>query len=228
MKKINIAIDGHSGCGKSSTAKNVANSLGYKYIDTGAMYRAVTYAFIKEGLNIENEKNITSILRVINIDFNINSTTGKYNTVLNGEDVESEIRSMKVAERVSEISANKQIRKKMLELQRFMAKDKGVVMDGRDIGTRVLPNAELKIFMTADASTRAKRRKKEMEDNGTTNIIYEEVLKNLLARDSKDTTRKESPLRQASDAKLIDTTNMVFKEQVDLVLKLASQIINME
>ena len=228
MNKINIAIDGHSGCGKSSTAKVVARTLGYKYIDTGAMYRAVTYALISTNTDLKDEQKLTSLLGNITIDFLTEKEGSKNETVMNHEVVEDKIRSMIVAEKVSEVSANKHVRLKMFELQRHMAKDKGVVMDGRDIGTVVLPEAELKIFMTAEASVRAERRKKELMERGITDITYEEVLNNLLTRDEKDMTRKISPLIQAKDAIVVDTSHLSFNQQVDLITKLATQKINME
>ena len=221
MKKINIAIDGHSGCGKSSTAKVIANKLGYKYIDTGAMYRAVTWALISTHTDLKNEKKLTSILNVMTIDFNLDEANNKNEIILNGEIVEDKIRSMVVAEKVSEVSANKHVRDTMLALQRRMGSSKGVVMDGRDIGTVVLPDAELKIFMTADAHVRAERRKEELLKKGTPNITHEEVLNNLLNRDQSDMTRKISPLKQADDAILIDTTHLTFDQQVEKILKLA-------
>ncbi|MDH5602333.1 MAG: (d)CMP kinase [Cyclobacteriaceae bacterium] len=228
MKKINIAIDGHSGCGKSSTAIVIAKKLGYKYIDTGAMYRAVTWALLSTNTDIKSELKLTSLLDQITIDFHNDTLNNQNEIILNGEKIEDKIRSMKVAEKVSEVSAHKLVRARMLELQRQMASEKGVVMDGRDIGTVVLPDAELKIFMTADAHVRAERRKEELINKGMTTISHEEVLNNLLNRDKSDMTRKISPLKQASDAILIDTTYLTFDQQVEKILKLARGKISTE
>jgi len=223
MKKINIAIDGHSGCGKSSTAKAVAKTLDYKYIDTGAMYRAVTWALISTGTSVENKIKLTSVLDNLSIDFKNDEQYNSYQTILNGKPVEKEIRTMDVAKRVSPVSAEPLVREKMLVLQQQMALQKGVVMDGRDIGTVVLPGAELKIFMTADPLIRAKRRKLELENSGQKDISEQEVISNLLERDKTDSERKISPLRKADDAILIDTTSLSFDQQVRQVLDLALQ-----
>ena len=220
--KIIIAIDGHSGCGKSSTAKIVAKRLDYIYIDTGAMYRASTYWFIKNGIELSNKGEVIKMLETIDLNFRINPASGANEMVLNGASVEKEIRTLNVSERVSEVSALPVVRKKMVEMQRNMGANKGVVMDGRDIGTVVFPNAELKIFMTADLAIRAKRRLLELEEKGE-KANFEEVYENLKKRDHLDSTRKESPLLKANDAVLIDTSHLTFDEQVEKIVTLAQQ-----
>lgn len=223
MKKIVIAIDGYSACGKSSTAKIVAAKLNYAYIDSGAMYRAVTYYFLQNYVNQTNPKAVKKALDSIQIEFHHNSRSGENETYLNGLNVESEIRKMEVSNNVSEVSALADVRSCMVEQQRKMGKKKGVVMDGRDIGTAVFPDAELKIFMTADFEARAARRQKELLEKKQL-VDLEEVKANLAKRDHIDTTRKENPLRKAADAHIIDTTHVTLEEQVDLILDLASAI----
>lgn len=219
FKKIVIAIDGYSACGKSTTAKQVASILGYRYIDSGAMYRAVTLYFIENHVSLTNPKEISKALQQINITFKVNSKNIS-ETYLNGLSVEKEIRKMRVSERVSEVSAIKEVRVALVEQQRKMGKEKGVVMDGRDIGTVVFPQAELKFFMTADVMVRAFRRQKELLDKDQM-VDLDEVVENLIQRDKIDTTRKESPLIQAPDACVIDTTHITIDEQVDEVVRLA-------
>lgn len=221
MKKIVIAIDGYSACGKSSTAKIVAAKLNYAYIDSGAMYRAVTYYFLQNYVNQTNPKAVKQALNSIHIEFHHNSRSGENETYLNGLNVENEIRKMEVSNNVSEVSALAAVRTCMVEQQRKMGKKKGVVMDGRDIGTAVFPEAELKIFMTADFEARAARRQKELLEKKQL-VDLEEVKANLNKRDHIDTTRKENPLRKAEDAHVIDTTHVTLEEQVDLILDLAS------
>lgn len=221
MKKIVIAIDGYSACGKSSTAKIVAAKLNYAYIDSGAMYRAVTYYFLQNYVNQTNPKAVKKALDSIHIEFNHNSRSGENETYLNGLNVESEIRKMEVSNNVSEVSALAEVRSCMVEQQRKMGKKKGVVMDGRDIGTAVFPEAELKIFMTADFEARAARRQKELLEKKQL-VDLTDVKANLSKRDHIDTTRKENPLRKAEDAHVIDTTHVTLEEQVDLILDLAS------
>lgn len=221
MKKIVIAIDGYSACGKSSTAKIVAAKLNYAYIDSGAMYRAVTYYFLQNYVNQTNPKAVKKALNSIHIEFHHNSRSGENETYLNGLNVENEIRKMEVSNNVSEVSALADVRTCMVEQQRKMGKKKGVVMDGRDIGTAVFPEAELKIFMTADFEARAARRQKELLEKKQL-VDLEEVKANLTKRDHIDTTRKENPLRKAEDAHVIDTTHVTLEEQVDLILDLAS------
>lgn len=221
MKKIVIAIDGYSACGKSSTAKRVAAKLNYAYIDTGAMYRAVTFYFLQNYVNLTNPKAVEDALKKIHIEFHHNSRTEENETYLNGLNVEQNIRSMKVSDKVSEVSALGSVRTCMSELQRKMGKKKGVVMDGRDIGTAVFPDAELKIFMTADFEARAARRQKELLEKDQL-VDLGQVKENLEKRDHIDTTRKENPLRKAGDAFLIDTTHITLDEQVEMILNLAA------
>jgi len=219
FRKIVVAIDGYSACGKSSTAKEVSKILGYRYIDTGAMYRAVTLFFLDHHVALTNPKEVNKALDQIHITFKVNSK-GKTETFLNGLSVENEIRSMRVSEMVSQVSTIKDVRLAMVEQQRRMGKEKGVVMDGRDIGTVVFPQAELKLFMRADLLVRAFRRQKELLDRNQM-VDLDDVLENILERDRIDTTRIESPLRQAEDAVVIDTTHVSFDEQVDEVVRLS-------
>lgn len=220
MKDIIVAIDGHSGCGKSSTAKEVANALGYTYLDSGAMYRAVTLFFIEEAVDIQNKNEVLLALDKISVRFATDKETLQNETYLNGNNVENEIREMSVSERVSDVSALPQVRLKMVEQQRQMGKSKRVVMDGRDIGTHVFPNAELKIFMMADLQTRAKRRHRELKLKGK-EARLEDIINNLSERDRIDTGRKKNPLRKAPDAIDVDTTNLDFAEQVQRIVSLA-------
>jgi CMP/dCMP kinase len=217
LRKIIIAIDGYSACGKSTTAKQVAGALGYTYIDTGAMYRSVTYYFLQQYVSLTNPKEIAHALGQIKINFHINSENVS-ETFLNGMNVEKEIRKMKVSEHVSQISTLKEVRNAMVSQQRKLGKDKGVVMDGRDIGTVVFPNADLKLFMNADIHVRAARRQKEFLDKGKL-IALHEVLENIRMRDEIDTTRSESPLLKASDAIEINTTHVTVDEQVEEVIR---------
>jgi cytidylate kinase len=219
IRKIVIAIDGYSACGKSTTAKEVANILGYRYIDTGAMYRAVTLYFLDHHISLTNPKEISRALQDIHITF---TRTGRNSseTFLNGLSVEKKIRSMRVSDMVSPVSAIREVRVAMVEQQRRMAREKGVVMDGRDIGTVVFPNAELKLFMTADMLVRAFRRQQELLEKDQM-VDLDDVLENLRSRDKIDTSRQESPLRQAEDAIVIDTTFITLDEQVDEVIRIA-------
>ncbi len=218
LRKIVIAIDGYSACGKSSTAKAVANVLGYRYIDTGAMYRAVTLYFMEHHIALTNPKEISKALQQITISFIVNSKKVT-ETYLNGLNVEKAIRSMRISEQVSQVSAIKEVRNAMVEQQRKMGKDKALVMDGRDIGTVVFPQAELKLFMNADLLVRAFRRQKELLDKDRL-VDLDDIISNILQRDQIDTTRAESPLRQAPDAVLIDTSHITLEEQVDEVIRL--------
>lgn len=220
-----IAIDGHSGCGKSSTAKVVAKRLGYIYIDTGAMYRAATLYFLRNKVDISDAGQVSAALKNIEIAFKINKSSGENETWLNGANVEREIRELQVSEKVSEVSALSDVRKKMVALQRKMGETKGVVMDGRDIGTVVFPGAELKIFMTADIRIRAKRRLDEIVQSGR-EATAEEVLKNLEKRDKIDSSRKDSPLTKATDAIIIDTSCLSFEDQTEKVVTLAREKIS--
>ncbi|HEY9044857.1 MAG TPA: (d)CMP kinase [Ohtaekwangia sp.] len=219
MRKIVIAIDGYSACGKSSTAKEVAAILGYRYIDSGAMYRAVTLYFLEHHISLTNPKEIIKALEQIHITFKVNPKNGT-DTFLNGLSVEKEIRKMRVSEMVSQVSTIKEVRVAMVEQQRRMGKERGIVMDGRDIGTVVFPAAELKLFMVADMQVRAYRRQKELLDRDQM-VDLDDVIENIRQRDQIDTTRAESPLRQAEDAIVIDTTHIAFDEQVDEVVRLA-------
>lgn len=219
LSKIVIAIDGYSACGKSTTAKEVANLLGYRYIDSGAMYRAVTLYFIDQHVALTNPKEVARALQSISISFKLNSKK-QSETFLNGLCVEKKIRSMKVSEMVSQVSTIKEVREAMVEQQRKMGKEKGVVMDGRDIGTTVFPKAELKLFMTADMLVRSFRRQQELLLRDQL-VDLDDVMANLIKRDKIDTTRAESPLRQAEDAIVIDTTFITLDEQVDEVVRLA-------
>ncbi len=215
MSKIIIAIDGYSSCGKSTTAKVVAAHLGYGYIDTGAMYRAVTLFFLQNHIAVSNPKEVEKALESIFIEFRINEQ-GENQTFLNGLNVEDEIRKLYVANQVSEVSAVAAVRHAMVDLQRKMGKKRGFVMDGRDIGTVVFPDAELKVFMTADSYVRAQRRQIELMAKGDV-LEISEIMENIKKRDLIDTTRLESPLRRAEDAELIDTTYMTLDEQIDKV-----------
>jgi cytidylate kinase len=219
LRKIVIAIDGYSACGKSSTAKMVAAILGYRYIDTGAMYRAVTLYFLEHHVALTNPKDVSRALQQTSISFKVNSKNVS-ETYLNGLNVEKAIRSMRVSERVSEVSAIKEVRIAMVEQQRKMGKERGIVMDGRDIGTVVFPQAELKVFMTAELLVRAFRRQRELLERDKL-IDLDDVITNIVQRDKIDTTRLESPLKQAADAIMIDTTHVTLEEQVDEVVRLA-------
>lgn len=218
LKKIVIAIDGYSACGKSTTAKQVAGVLGYRYIDTGAMYRAVTLYFLDHHVALTNPREVSRALQQVHIAFKVNSRNVS-ETYLNGLNVEQSIRRMRISENVSQVATLRDVRLALVEQQRRMAKEKGVVMDGRDIGTVVFPNAELKLFMTADILVRAFRRQREMLDRGQL-VDLDDVIDNLLQRDKIDTGREESPLRQAEDAVVIDTTHISIDEQVDEVIRL--------
>ena len=217
MKRITIAIDGHSSTGKSTMAKALAKRIGYAYVDTGAMYRAVTlYALRNKLIKGEkvDEKALKEHLKRGDIVITFRPTKeGKSVTVLNGKNVERYIRSMRVSNVVSIIAAIGLVRKAMVKQQQAMGKDKGVVMDGRDIGTVVFPDAEMKVFATASAQVRAQRRFDELRSKGDTTTTFEEVLANVTERDRIDSTRKESPLRQADDAVVLDNSHMTFEQQ---------------
>lgn len=219
MKKIIIAIDGYSACGKSTTAKEVAAILGYRYIDSGAMYRAVTLYFLEHFISLTNPKEIERALGELKVSFKVNKT-GKTETYLNGLLVEKQIRDMRVAENVSQVSTLAAVRHAMVDQQRRMGKEKAIVMDGRDIGTVVFPDAEVKLFLTADILVRAFRRQKELLDRDEM-VDIDTIVENLMKRDQIDSTRKESPLRKAEDAIEIDTTHISIDEEVDEVVRLA-------
>ncbi|MFD2202349.1 (d)CMP kinase [Shivajiella indica] len=220
MQKIVIAIDGFSGCGKSSTAKALAKILGYTYIDSGAMYRAATLHFLNHKVNLENKEDVASSLETLKISFEFNPETGKQETFLNGQNVENEIRSLRVSDHVSEVSKIKEVREELVSQQQDLGKNKGVVMDGRDIGTVVFPDAELKVFMTADLTIRAKRRLKELQEKGQ-QVTLDEIVRNLAERDEMDSTRKESPLLMAKDAVELDTSHLEFDDQVNQIVSFA-------
>lgn len=212
-----IAIDGYSSCGKSTLAKALAEKLHYLYIDSGAMYRAVTLYFIRHAVPINNAKEVSAALEHIHIDFHIKP--GKTRISLNDEDVSDEIRQMRISDYVSEVSAIKAVREAMVAQQQRMGNNKNIVMDGRDIGTTVFPDAHLKIFMTADPKVRAERRYLELKAKGE-DITLEEVFENLAHRDYIDTTRAESPLVRADDAIVLDNTDLNEAEQLQFVLNL--------
>jgi CMP/dCMP kinase len=226
MKKIVIAIDGYSSCGKSTTAKLVAAELGYAYIDTGAMYRAVTLYFLDHHVSLTNPKEVKDALDKIDITFHYNPKAKRNEVFLNGLNVEDEIRKMYISNQVSEVSVVKEVRRAMVSQQQKMGRKRGVVMDGRDIGTAVFPDAEVKIFMTADVDTRARRRQDELLEKKQL-VNLGEIKENLQKRDLIDSTRAESPLRRADDAFLLDTSHMTIDEQVEFVLnKVTSRIFN--
>lgn len=212
-----IALDGHSSCGKSSFAKTIAKELGYIYLDSGAMYRAVTLFAMQQGF-IQHKKVDKAILvkhlPSIDIEFRFNDKTLKHETYLNGLNVEEKIRSMEVSDNVSEVSKIKEVRSRLVALQQKMGEKKGIVMDGRDIGTVVFPNADIKLFMTASLEVRAQRRFKELQDKGVS-VSMEEVSNNLAQRDYLDQNRAESPLRKADDALILDNSNMTPAQQLE-------------
>lgn len=221
MKKITIAIDGHSSCGKSTMAKDLARRIGYVYIDTGAMYRAVTLFAMRHNLIANGQVDAAKLqeeMDNIHISLHLNPETQRPDTYLNGECVEREIRTMEVSRHVSLIAALPFVRSAMVEMQREMGKEKGVVMDGRDIGTVVFPHAELKIFVTASAEVRAQRRYDELTAKGE-ECNYEEILENVKERDHIDSTRETSPLRQAEDAIVLDNTHMTIPEQENWLME---------
>ena len=223
--KITIAIDGYSSTGKSTIAKQLANKLGYIYVDTGAMYRAITLYALQHNLTKPelNSKKLIECLPEIEVSFEYNKTRGASDVLLNGKNVEKEIRQMEVSNNVSPVAAVKEVRKKLVELQQKMGEQKGVVMDGRDIGTVVFPDAELKIFMTASDEIRAQRRFNELKEKGN-NITLVEVQKNLKERDHIDTTRVEDPLRQAEDARVIDNSDLTRENQFELALSWVEEV----
>ena len=229
MKKITIAIDGHSSCGKSTMAKDLAREVGYVYVDTGAMYRSVTLYALRHDLFRENGSVKTDALEQqmadIRISFKFNPETGRPDTYLNNECVEKEIRSLEVSNRVSPIAAIPFVRTAMVAQQQQMGKDKGVVMDGRDIGTTVFPDAELKIFVTASAKVRAQRRYDELQAKGMP-ADFDDILKNVEERDYLDSHREVSPLRKADDAILLDNSDMTIPEQKQWLLDRFNEIIN--
>lgn len=221
-KKIIITIDGWSSCGKSTVAKQLATALGYVYIDSGAMYRAITLYFLRNHIDWTDAKEVETALKNIHLHFEYNPNSKKSDIFLNDENVEYVIRDLVVAEKVSEIAAIAAVRKCAVSLQQKMGQKKGIVMDGRDIGTTVFPDAELKIFMTADIAVRVERRFKEMFVQNP-NITIEEVKNNLEMRDYIDSNREVSPLRKAADAIELDNTNITIEEQLDFALKMVAK-----
>ena len=219
--KIVVAIDGHSSCGKSTIAKAVASRFGYIFIDSGAMYRAVTLFALRKQLISEDSvkvQELIDLLPTIQIDFRYNAEKQKSDTYLNGENVEDEIRQLPVSQNVSPVATIAEVRAAMVRLQQEMGKDKGIVMDGRDIGTVVFPEAELKLFVTASAEIRAQRRFDELTAKGES-VSYAEILQNVQERDRIDSTREVSPLRKADDALVLDNSYMTREEQLDWVIE---------
>jgi cytidylate kinase len=223
-KKINIAIDGHSACGKSTTAKIIAKKLGYIYIDTGAMYRAVTYYFLQKfgKIPIENHQLLEETLQEIHLSFV--REEDKVIVTLNGKKLQNEIRTPEISQNVSPVSTLSFVRRFLVKQQQQIAKDKGVVMDGRDICTVVLPDAELKFFMTANSKIRAKRRQAELKESGV-ELSLEEIEKNLLERDYIDSNREDSPLTLHPDAIQIDTSDLEIEDQVNIILGHAKKVL---
>ena len=230
QKKIIIALDGNSSCGKSTFAKLIAADLGYAYIDTGAMYRAVTLAAMEAGLFDETDaprvEEIKALLGQVELSLRFNPEKQRTEIFLNGRMVEDEIRRMEVSAHVSYIAAISEVRKKMVEYQRMLGKDKGIVMDGRDIGTVVFPDAAIKIFLTASPEIRAERRHKELIEKGMA-AEFEEVRENLEKRDHIDSNRKDSPLKMAEDAILLDNSHMTLEQQMTWFRELYDQVITL-
>lgn len=224
-KKIVIAIDGLSSCGKSTIARQLAKELNYLYVDSGAMYRAITLYFLRNNTDFNNKEQILNALDGMDLDFRLNEQTGKVEMFMNNENVEYLIREMIVADKVSEVAAIPEVREFAVKQQQKMGAKKGIIMDGRDIGTTVFPDAELKLFVTADNAVRVERRFKELYQKNP-NITIEEVAHNIEMRDYIDANREVSPLRKASDAIEIDTTNLTPEEQLQKVLKIAQNVIN--
>ena len=229
MKKITIAIDGHSSCGKSTMAKALARKLGYVYVDTGAMYRCVTLFALRNSLfnndGTVKAEQLEARMDDIEVGFTLNASTGRGEACLNGENVEKEIRSMEVSSHVSPVAALPFVREAMVAQQRRMGRDKGIVMDGRDIGTTVFPDAELKVFVTASAEIRAERRYNELLDKGL-DADYEAILANVRERDYIDSHREVSPLRKADDALLLDNSHMTIAEQDEWLEARAAEAVN--
>lgn len=220
-KKIIIAIDGHSSCGKSTMAKSIAQELGYIYIDSGAMYRVVTLYALRNGLiinGVPDSEKLIAELKNIKITFKWDEISGRNTTFLNGENVEEEIRRLEVSQNVSPISTIAEVRHEMVKQQRENGINKGIVMDGRDIGTVVFPNAELKIFMTASPEIRAQRRFDELKQKGE-EVDFESILKNVEGRDKIDSTREASPLKKADDALILDNSNLTREQQLKWTLE---------
>ena len=227
-KKIIIAIDGFSSCGKSTFAKAIAARLGYIFIDTGAMYRAVTLYALEHGAIVDGkvaEDRVVALLPDVNISFRFNAERGASDAYVNGERVEDKIRSIEVSNMVSHVSSIAQVREKLVAMQQQMGRARGVVMDGRDIGTVVFPDAELKIFMTAEPQVRAERRYAELKAKGD-DVTMEEILENVISRVKADMTREISPLRQAEDAVVLDNSHMSVEEQMAWFMERYQKIVN--
>ena len=227
-KKIVIAIDGFSSCGKSTFAKAIAARLGYIFIDTGAMYRAVTLYALEHGAIVDGkvaEDRVVALLPDVNISFRFNAERGASDAYVNGERVEDKIRSIEVSNMVSHVSSIAQVREKLVAMQQQMGRARGVVMDGRDIGTVVFPDAELKIFMTAEPQVRAERRYAELKAKGD-DVTMAEILENVISRDKADMTREISPLRQAEDAVVLDNSHMSVEEQMAWFMERYEGIVN--
>ncbi|MBL7761023.1 MAG: (d)CMP kinase [Sediminibacterium sp.] len=222
MKKIIITLDGYSSCGKSTLAKQLARELNYIFVDSGAMYRAITLYFLRNHVDLTNDAEVKQALSEINLDFEYNDASGTSDILLNDENVEAMIRDMLVSEHVSEVAANRYVRDFGVAQQQKLGQKKGIVMDGRDIGTTVFPHAELKIFVTADPAVRAERRFKEMYERNP-NITIEEVTHNLEMRDYMDSNREFSPLRKAEDAVVLDNSNLTKEEQLETALRWAKE-----
>lgn len=230
MKKITIAIDGFSSTGKSTLAKQLAKELEYVYVDTGAMYRAVAYFAMQNkfiGTDFFDKVSLIQVLPKIQLEFKFNADLGFAEMYLNGENVEKQIRTIEVSNFVSKVAEVSEVRAKLVEQQQEMGTNKAIVMDGRDIGTVVFPNAELKIFMTASAETRAQRRFDELQQKGD-NVSYEDVLKNVMERDYIDTHREDSPLVIADDAIEIDNSYLNKEEQFAAVLELVNDVVKID
>ena len=223
MEKIVITIDGWSSCGKSTLAKQMAKELGYVYIDSGAMYRAITLYFLRQHIDWTNTLNVNEALKDIILQFHCNENTGESEIFLNDENVEYLIRDLVIAEKVSDVAAIKEVRTFAVAAQQEMGQKKGIVMDGRDIGTTVFPDAGLKIFMTADISVRVERRFKEMFEKNP-NITIDDVKNNLEMRDYIDSNREVSPLRKAVDAIVLDNTNISMDQQLKFALSLLKNV----
>lgn len=224
MGKIIITLDGFSSCGKSTLARQLANELNYVFIDSGAMYRAITHYFLTHRIDWNHQEEVVSALKQITLDFQFNPSSGRSDMYLNHENVEVPIREMPVSDNVSAVSAVREVREFAVAQQQLMGNKKGIVMDGRDIGTTVFPHAELKIFVVADPAIRVERRYKEMFEKNP-NITIEDVKNNLESRDYIDSHREVSPLRKADDAIELDNTNLTREKQLEVVLKWAKEMI---
>ncbi len=226
--QIIIAIDGHSSCGKSTVAKEIAKKLGYIYIDSGAMYRAVTLFALRNGIADNEQVDVPELIKrlpEIKIEFRFNPENLRSDTILNGENVEEEIRQLPVSQHVSPVATIREVREAMVALQQEMGKNKGIVMDGRDIGTVVFPDAELKIFMTARPEVRAQRRYDELTAKGQ-QVEFDDILANVIERDRIDSSREVSPLKQADDAVILDNSDITREQQLDWVLQKVAQLIS--